>query len=332
MRKTNRTVKRLLLLAACLAAVIVNAGPASRVCAAAGEGDGAAPAQSEDKLRPVKIWEQDGVEALAIQDRPGQMDVALFSGPAAPAERAGYFKDGKTEAGVNAFLLRAHGRNILVDTGFGRAAPGESRLMEQLAWLGLAPEDLDAVLLSHMHTDHIGGLVNDGLRVFPKAKLLVSAVELDYWQGGQEQAQKGGKAAVPSPNVTLARQVIAAYGEDVRKFYGGPLNDALELESISIMALPAFGHTPGHTVFSLGAGEPRLLILGDLVHAVDLQFAIPQECAAYDQDQRAAVFVRESVLSLAAETHAMVAGMHIPFPGAGYALKEGKGFRFVPLE
>ena len=153
----------------------------------------------------------------------------------------------------------------------------------------------------------------------------MSAVEHDYWHGQAEQAPA-------SANATLAMQALTLYGEDVHRFFSGPLNGALELESVAIMALPAFGHTPGHTVFSLGAYEPRLLILGDLVHAVDLQFALPYECASYDQDKQAAAFVRESVLSLAAETRALVAGMHIPFPGAGHVLTEGKGFRFVPLD
>ena len=308
MRKAKCAVKWLFLLAA---AVIVTTGPV-------------AAAEGEDDLKPVKIWEQDGVEVYSIQDRPGQMSITLFSGPASPEERAGYFSEGRAEAGVNAFLIRAGGRSFLVDTGFGRAAPGQSLLLEQLARLDLAPEDIDAVLLSHMHIDHIGGLVDEGARVFPRARLLVSAVELDYWREQAEQGKKGGPE--------LAMQAAGAYGDDVRGFFSGPLNEHLELENIALMALPAFGHTPGHTVFALGTYEPRLLILGDLVHAVDLQFAIPQECASYDQDKRAAVFVRESVLSLAAETHAMVAGMHIPFPGAGYALKEGKGFRFVPLD
>lgn len=318
MCKAKRAVKWLFLLAA---AVVLSASPAFAAVDGAGADVQALP---EDDLSPVKIWEQDGVEVYAIQDRPGQMDVGLFSGPATPEERAGYFSNGKAEAGVNAFLIRAHGRSILVDAGFGRAAPGQSRLTEQLARLDLAPQDIDAVLLSHMHPDHIGGLVIDGERAFPKARLLVSAVELNYWQEQAEQGKKGGPE--------LAVQVAAAYSGDVHGFFSGPLNDQLELESIALMALPAFGHTPGHTVFSLGTYAPRLLILGDLVHAVDLQFALPQECASYDQDKRAAVFVRESVLSLAAETRAMVAGMHIPFPGAGYALKEGKGFRFVPFD
>lgn len=281
---------------------------------------GAAWAKEGLPPAPKIIWQGEEVTVTALQDRPTEMALSLFSGPATPKEREQYFKDGKTPASVNAFLIRTRDKNILVDTGYGMALPGRSGLIAQLAQIGVEPSNVDEVLLTHMHTDHIAGLLEETGRAFSKAVIRVSRPESAYWL---ELAEKKPE----NENAALVKNVVAAYGKDLLPSF------AFGEEILpGITTLDASGHTPGHTVFLVRSGDNSLLILGDLIHAASLQFPLPDECAEYDSDPQNAVKARRSVLNMAAEKDIPVAGMHIPFPGAGRVKKEGAGFHFTPMQ
>ncbi|MDR2893314.1 MAG: MBL fold metallo-hydrolase [Deltaproteobacteria bacterium] len=274
---------------------------------------------AEPAVQVGPIWSSGAVSVLTIQDVPGDMSVDIFSGPASQEERAKYFQAGKAPAGVNAFLIQVQGQaagekplNMLVDAGFGMA--GASKLMQGLAAAGVAPEQVDFVLLTHMHGDHIGGLLSaEGQRVFPNAGIMVARIEKDYWTGKSSQT--------PNPeNAALATKVLEAYSSGLpQPFEFGKLTlPALTAKAgFAVEALDASGHTPGHTVFMLDAAGQKLMIIGDLVHAAALQFALPEECARYDVDVPQAVKARKRILALAAEQEIEIAGMHIPFPGNG---------------
>lgn len=277
----------------------------------------ARPAAAADGASTV-VWKTDAVSVTALLDRQGGMDIGLFSGPATPEERQKYFTDGKAPSSINVFLIRANGKHILVDTGFGDAVPGESGLVPRLAQMGLLPEHIDFILLTHMHMDHIGGLLQGGSRAFPKAKVMAAGQELDYWLN--MAAERPDNA-----NAVLAKAVAREYGTDLAPFAEpGAILPGLTL-------VDAFGHTPGHTVFLLESGGKSLLILGDLLHAAALQFPLPDECPSYDIDPAKATEARRRIFDMAAEKNISVAGMHIPFPGTGSVTKEGKGYTFTPL-
>lgn len=264
----------------------------------------------------AEIWQSGDMRVVTLQDRPGNSDIELFSGPASPEERGRYFTDNKTPAGINAFLIRTKDKNILVDTGYGPLAPGQSGLVPALEALGLKPENIDVVLLTHMHMDHIGGLLDGDKRAFPKAKIHAAKAEIDYWLGlaDKDPAQ---------PNAALALKTQKAYGPDMTAFAFG------DKVLPDVIAIEAVGHTPGHTVFHLQAGDKSLLIVGDLVHAAALQFPLPDECARYDMDMPEAVKARKRILDLAAENKWQIAGMHMPFPATGMVEKDGAGYRLV---
>jgi glyoxylase-like metal-dependent hydrolase (beta-lactamase superfamily II) len=229
------------------------------------------------------------------------------------------------KSGVNTFLIRGGGRIVLVDTGFGGA------LFEGMQKLGVNPADVDAVLLTHMHGDHIGGLAREGKALFPKALVYVAEQERDYWTRTRVNA-----AAVAA---------LAPYGNRVRTFRPGELGAALSELLPGISAIAAFGHTPGHTVFLLSGGEPslttarsagdtggsaRLLIAGDLIHVQDIQFPRPDISVTYDTDPVQAAETRKKILAYAAENNIPIAGMHLIYPALGTVKTESGGYQFTP--
>ena len=247
-------------------------------------------------------------EVTAIQDAASTMRRDLFPG-ISEEEFLKLAGGPQAPASVNVFLLRRGEEIILVDTGNG----GErGSLLEKLGNLGISPDQVDAVLLTHMHGDHIGGLLTEqGNAVFPKAAIHVSEPEHDYWQSGAAGARG-----------ELARKVLKVYMGRIQTFRFD--DEVLP----GIRALDAVGHTPGHTVFETGS----LLIVGDLLHAAAIQFPHPNFNATYDIDPVKASRARKKFFDLAAASSKPVAGMHLPFPGVGRIVAEGDAYCFDPQE
>lgn len=268
---------------------------------------------------------------MPILDRSGEMKIDLFSGPLTPEERAALMPGGVAPASVNVFVVKGPAGNILIDAGWGASIPGDNLFAERLKSAGLTFEDIDLVLLTHMHSDHIGGLLKGTAPAFPKARVLISGPELQYWQTLVEQAAKpDSKNTAPDPKAPpvapadLQGAVMNAYGDRLETFQF----DDRPAEGFT--ALSAIGHTPGHTVFLLESDGRKLLFVGDILHAALLQFPQPDENASYDIDPKQAVASRRAVLNMAAEKNLPIAGAHIPFPGTGLVKKDGQGFAFTP--
>lgn len=258
----------------------------------------------------------------ALQDMPGEMPLTIFRGADMQAMRT-LVPSGNAPAGVTVFLIQLSGQNMLVDSGYGANAPErKSALPELLQRVGVGMGEIDAVLLTHMHGDHIGGLVKDGAAVFPKAVIMVSEKELAFWTDAKTVREKPAL----DRNARLVKNVQDAYGDKVKTF---AFNEAVAHE---ITAIGAIGHTPGHAMFFLESGDDRLLFWGDLVHAAALQFANPDICATYDMDMPEAVKTRREVFAKAARERIPVAGAHLPFPAVGrVAGKESNGeYGFTP--
>lgn len=245
-------------------------------------------------------------EVTAIQDAPSTMRAGLF--PAIPeTEFCKLAGAPLAPASVNVFLLKRDGKSILVDTGNGGERGTAIRKLRQL---GIAPEMIDVILLTHMHGDHIGGLLNAaGGAAFPTAIVYVAEPERDYWLS--EEAGSGG---------ALAGKVRTAYGNRLKTFRFG------EEPVPGIKALDASGHTPGHTVFDTG----DLLIVGDLLHAAAIQFPHPEVSATYDMDPEKAARVRRHFYDQAAASAKPVAGMHLPCPGVGRIHREAARYVYAP--
>ena len=235
-----------------------------------------------------------------------------------------YLPGGGYPSSTNAFLVQTPNSVILVDTGYG------TKLFENMKALGVKPEDIDAVLLTHMHGDHIGGLLREGKTTFPKAKLYVAQKESDYWTSREnmKKAPAGRRSGFEKSIETLA-----AYKGRIERFTPGELTkNGTELLP-GIRANAAYGHTPGHTAFMIESEGDQLLIWGDLTHAMAIQMPLPRVGVVYDVDLPMAIATREAYLDFIAKNKIPVAGMHIPMPGMGTLKRDSKtedGYIFTP--
>ncbi|MDR0451944.1 MAG: MBL fold metallo-hydrolase [Treponema sp.] len=248
------------------------------------------------------------VYTLVENRGPGRDSVLI----GASAEAVRRYLGSSFQSEVNTFLIRAPGRTVLVDTGFG------TTLFESMKTLGVDPAGIDAVLLTHMHGDHIGGLQKDGKPLFPNAKLYLARQERDYWT--RTNINRGAVSA------------LAAYEGRVEAFLPGELGSAIRDLLPGIKAVAAFGHTPGHTAFQVESDGKRLLIWGDLMHVEGIQFPLPDVSVTYDTDPQAAAATRKRILAYAASNNIPIAGMHLLYPAIGSVRAQDGGYRLIPAE
>ena len=222
---------------------------------------------------------------------------------------------------VNAYLVQGGGRTVLIDTGTGgQMGPTAGRLMQNLAAAGVQPDDVDAVLLTHFHGDHSGGLATaDGQAVFPRAELLYPPADAAYWfddaaQAAAPEAKRGA--------FTAARAAAAPYRERMRAVDGEAFP--------GVTRLPLPGHTPGHSGWQIGNGPDALLIWADIMHVPEVQGPRPTVGVGFDVDPAQAVETRQAILARAAGERLLIAGMHMHFPGFCHISKDGDGYAVIP--
>ena len=232
---------------------------------------------------------QNDYEIFPIQDNlsPRMMGRTLF--PDAPdsliAERG--LEEG-IPASVSAFLVKTDGNEILFDAANG--AP-DSQLMPVLESLQTTADEVDYIFITHLHGDHIGGLLKEGEAVFSNAVVYINKTEYDAWMAMEGRQSEG------------LRNICNAYGERVKTF---TLEDELPC---GIEAVEAYGHTPGHTAYRVGDA----LIAGDVMHGTALQARYPEFSAGFDMDKEMSVKTRRAILKMA-EEGVKVYGMHFPAP------------------
>lgn len=218
-------------------------------------------------------------------------------------------------------LIRTGDRLVLIDTGNG-PQEGESpvgRLVDNLAAAGIAPGDIDMVVISHFHGDHISGLRDaSGAPMFPNAELLVPEGEVAYWldEGEMSRAPEGRRAG-------FERAMSLFEGLERRPFKGG---DEL---APGIVAVDAHGHAPGHMAFRVQSGSQGLLLISDAAHLPFLFVSNPDWSLRFDMDPEMARATRRRLLDEAAADRLMIAGYHWGFPNVGHVRQAGTGFDFL---
>jgi len=266
-----------------------------------------------------------------VSDGMLTLEAGMFAGDPADIEKT--LKDAHVRdknaipTPLNTWLINTGDKLILVDTGGGASfAPTVGRLPKHLAAAGVDPAAIDAVVITHMHPDHIPGLVTaGGGMLFPNATVHVHGDEYAFWMSDEIRGKTPEQFRL---FFDMARAAIKPY-MDAGKVQ--MCKDGTQLApGVSAAALP--GHTPGHTMVRISSGGDDLLIFGDIIHCAALQFADPERSVAFDVDPPLALANRKKVLDMAATDRLLFTGGHIPFPGLGHATRAASGgYVYVPL-
>jgi glyoxylase-like metal-dependent hydrolase (beta-lactamase superfamily II) len=228
------------------------------------------------------------------------------------------------ETSVNVFLVNTGTKLVMIDAGAGTFfGPTLGRTLTALKASGYQPEQVDEIYISHMHGDHIGGLLADGKPAFPNAVVRAEQAEAAFWLSqaamdaapeARRDAFKGAMAAI-NPYASAGR--FKPYAGDTELVPG-------------VRAVVARGHTPGHAMYVIESKGEKLVLWGDLMHQAAVQFPDPSVTVTFDSDQGEAAKQRRRAYQAAAREGHWVGASHLPFPGLGHLRAEGKGYTFVP--
>ena len=231
---------------------------------------------------------EDGLKVTWLQDVGRKQARSIFADASDALVDSLGLQDGVPST-ISAFLVEKDGVQILFDAGLGR---GKGRVLPLLDSLGVKTSEIDYLYLTHLHGDHIGGMMDGDKVEFPNATVWVSRMEYEGWM------------AMPDDRKAQVVKTFDAYKNQLRQFEFG------DVLPCGVLPINAVGHTPGHTAFRLG----RVLVVGDLMHGAALQKPHPEYCASYDESKEQAIAARKRLLKEAADKGLVMAGMHFPAP------------------
>jgi len=230
-------------------------------------------------------------------------------------------------ATVQGYLVNTGTRLVLIDTGAGGhwGPPTLGKLVQNLEASGYRPEQVDIVLLTHLHGDHAGGIYKDGKRIFSNATVMMNKADADFW---------------------LSKEIMAKAPEDAKIFFqiaqdgaapyiaAGKWKPFVSMDEIvpGIKPIAIPGHTPGHTGYMVSSKGQSLLVWGDVAHVGAVQMPHPEISIVFDSDSQAAVKTREALLKKLVADKTMIAAAHMPYPGLGRLriADSGVGYDWVP--
>ena len=317
--------RRMVLASAPIAAAAAGAGPALA------QGTTAAPAATGSAQAPgFYRYKVGDIEVTAVHDgfamRP--LEGFIKNAEMADVKKAmadAFLPDNALPITFTPLVIKTGGKTVLIDTGNGDVgAPTSGTWMKNFRAAGFDPAQIDTVIISHFHGDHINGLrLKDGTAVFPKAEIMVPEAEWAFWMDDAKMnaAPEGMKGAFQG-----VRRVFGPIAKDVKQFQADK-----ELVP-GITGIAAYGHTPGHTAFRIASGGKQLVMVVDITNHPALFVRNPTWAAVFDMDADKARETRVKMLDMLAADRAQVAFYHAPFPATGHIAKDGAGFRFVPVQ
>jgi len=268
-------------------------------------------------------------EVTAISDGTVMlpMDKLLTNTTPARIEKAlgRWYLTSPVETSVNGYLINTGTKLVLVDTGAGTLfGPTLGNFVANLKASGYQPEQVDEIYITHMHADHVGGLMSGDKRAFPNAIVRADKKDADYWlsQANLDAAAPDAKGffqgAMASLNPYVAAGKFQAFEGDTELVPG-------------VRAVASYGHTAGHTTYVVESKGQKLALWGDLMHVAAVQFGDPSVTIQFDTDAKAAAAERKKAYADAAKNGYWVAGAHLAFPGIGHLRATGgPGYIWVP--
>ena len=231
------------------------------------------------------------------------------------------------ESSVTVFLINTGTKLVLVDTGNGKMGSSTmGNAINNLRAAGYEPEKIDEIYLTHMHADHVGGLVSGTERAFPNATVYSNKIEAEYWlnENNLNAAPDNVRRTFQAAKATLTPYINAG----MFKTFDGNTHLIPGIRSVS-----SLGHTPGHTIYFIESKGKTLILWGDIIHVAAVQFANPSVAISFDSNQSEAVKSRQQILTEAADNDWLIGGIHLSFPGFGHVrTNDDKGYIFLPVD